>query len=196
MPPTDEYLRPYMVATEKLTGNWWFNFWYSYCYGYETGPEVLYDYAIDLANYVKDVPFFSFLWSTAITHDSLEFPYTIDKPTEKLLRKLHKRDDLIIVFLSDHGMRYGGIRTTTIGKYEENTPFNFIIMPEIFKNNYKKAYSSLLINQNRLTTHFDIHATLVDILNKNYKNEKYLEEPDEKSREMTLFKPVPKTRKC
>lgn len=196
MPPTDEYLRPYMVATEKLTGNWWFNYWYSYCYGYETGTEVLYDYATDLVKYVKDVPIFSFLWSTAITHDSLEFPNTIDKPTEKLLRKLHQREDLIIIFLSDHGMRYGGIRTTTIGKYEENTPFNFLIMPETFKNKYKKAYSSLIINQNRLTTHFDIHATLVDILDKNYKNETYLEEPVEIGREMSLFKPIPKTRKC
>ncbi|CAL4105083.1 unnamed protein product, partial [Meganyctiphanes norvegica] len=196
MQPTDEYLRPFMVATEKFTGNWWLNYWYSYCYGYETSSEVLYDYAIDLANFVKSVPLFSFLWSTGITHDSLEFPFTIDEPTEILLRKLHMRKDLIVIFLSDHGMRYGGIRTTTIGKYEENTPFNFFILPESFKEKYKTAYYSLLENQKRLTTHFDIHKSLVDILDKNYQNETYLAEPVVKDREMSLFKPIPKTRNC
>jgi hypothetical protein len=43
----------------------------------------------------------------------------------------------VLIFLSDHGIRFGAIRKTSVGKLEERLPFMFLIFPDWFlkKNN-------------------------------------------------------------
>ena len=66
-------------------------------------------------------------------------------------------DDTVLMFFSDHGFRFGLIRETMSGKYEDRHPFMHIHMPDKWKN------ENLTVNEHRLTTPFDIHATLKHI---------------------------------
>jgi phosphoglycerol transferase MdoB-like AlkP superfamily enzyme len=71
-------------------------------------------------------------------------------------------DDTVIFFFSDHGIRIGPIRATHSGKVEARLPFMFIHLPTDTKDEYR---DNLNVNQHRWTTTFDIHSTLLHILN-------------------------------
>lgn len=43
-------------------------------------------------------------------------------------------------------------------------PFFSFVFPDWFKHNYKQEYANFMTNMKRLTTPFDVHATLLDIL--------------------------------
>ncbi|CAK9815471.1 hypothetical protein ANTPLA_LOCUS8668 [Anthophora plagiata] len=73
-------------------------------------------------------------------------------------------NDTMIVFLSDHGMRWGPIRNTFVGWYEERLPFLYLWLPEWFRAERPDAYSSVQANQHRLTSPFDLYETLRDVL--------------------------------
>ena len=67
-------------------------------------------------------------------------------------------------FLSDHGIRFGAIRQTYVGKLEERLPFMFLIFPDWFLKKYPNIHRNLQVNSRRLTTPFDIHRTLLNLL--------------------------------
>lgn len=60
--------------------------------------------------------------------------------------------------------RFADVRNTLQGKLEERLPFFSFAFPEWFKQKHKVKYENLQENMERLTTPFDIHATLEDIL--------------------------------
>jgi len=96
-----------------------------------------------------------------LTHDYLNSAGLADPIVAKLLNRLFNQNLLsntILVLFSDHGIRFGPIRQTLSGKLEERLPFMHIFMPDNWRNN------NLSINSNRLTTPFDIHATLTHII--------------------------------
>lgn len=88
----------------------------------------------------------------------------------RLLDKLKRLEnegianDTMIVLLSDHGMRWGPIRNTFVGWYEERLPFLYLWLPEWFREERPEAYSSLRANQRRLISPFDLYETLRDVL--------------------------------
>ncbi|RXG53565.1 hypothetical protein Avbf_09198, partial [Armadillidium vulgare] len=42
----------------------------------------------------------------------------------------------ILFYMSDHGMRFGNFRHTDLGKYEDNLPYLFIVVPEWFRKRF------------------------------------------------------------
>jgi glucan phosphoethanolaminetransferase (alkaline phosphatase superfamily) len=108
--------------------------------------------------------YFAFAFLGRLTHDKLNNAGFTDPIVAKLFNKLFDQNLLsntILVFFSDHGLRFGPIRETLSGKLEERMPFMHLYLPEKWRNKYDKY---LTINQNRLTTPFDIHATLTHII--------------------------------
>ncbi|XP_075749335.1 uncharacterized protein LOC119173010 [Rhipicephalus microplus] len=90
-----------------------------------------------------------------------------DEPFRRHLETLHTSGTLnhtVLVFVSDHGMRFGDNRATYMGKFEDRQPFAFVVFPPWFLQKNPEAAQSLRTNQHHLTTHFDIHATLVELL--------------------------------
>lgn len=65
-------------------------------------------------------------------------------------------------------IRFAEVRNTLQGKLEERLPFFSFVFPDEFKVKYKKEYTNFQENLQRLTTPFDIHATLADILGKDF----------------------------
>lgn len=63
--------------------------------------------------------------------------------------------------------RFTEIRETIQGKQEERLPFFSFAFPESFKKRFSQEYENFVKNSERLTTPFDIHATLKHILGKN-----------------------------
>ena len=65
-----------------------------------------------------------------------------------------------------------------------------IILPELLKQRRPYALESLKQNKDVLTTHFDIHATILDVLNLKHKSNKYKIVGADLPRAMTLLEPV------
>jgi hypothetical protein len=49
----------------------------------------------------------------------------------------------VIIFFSDHGIRFGKVRETFIGKLEERLPFMFLIFPNWFYDKYPNIKQNL-----------------------------------------------------
>ncbi|XP_035722084.1 uncharacterized protein LOC118441589 [Vespa mandarinia] len=165
-PPTDYYLRPYMLASEKLlkSKN---RFNLKYCTGPETSFDRIFNYAMDFAQTFVNVPYFGFFWTNSISHENVNGPSLMDSQMFRKLQILKEEgvlNDTMIVFLSDHGMRWGNIRETFVGWYEERLPFIYIWLPDWFRNENPDAYQALKLNENRLTSPFDLYETFRDIL--------------------------------
>ncbi|KAL6732915.1 hypothetical protein Aduo_003622 [Ancylostoma duodenale] len=67
-----------------------------------------------------------------------------------------------IFFFGDHGPRFGKEAGTSFGHSELNNPFLYVIVPKILRNT--ELAQQLRQNSKELVTHFDIHATLEDVL--------------------------------
>ncbi|XP_054719177.1 uncharacterized protein LOC129228522 [Uloborus diversus] len=191
-PPADYFFRPFTLAIED--GPWWKN---SKTDCFQAKPEIraLFDYLRSFLSTMKERPFFAFTWAARLTHGYLNKAGLADKPSFELLRDINEMGLLntsMLIFMSDHGIRFGGIRKTYIGKIEERMPFLFLSFPPWFLKTYPEIAKYLTINQNRLTTPFDVHETLVDVYQIISKNLDYSSTPYGKS----LFGEIPAERNC
>lgn len=115
--------------------------------------------------------------------------------------------------------RFATVRNTLQGKLEERLPFFSFVFPEWFKAKYSQQYQNFRDNLNMLSTPFDVHATLEDILSKSridcstinglllteaplfpigLQSSSYnkIKKPTPKSRAISLFDKIPKNRSC
>ncbi|KAH9377060.1 hypothetical protein HPB48_011033 [Haemaphysalis longicornis] len=190
--PADYYLRPVIMAMDDSPRNT--KNWESVrCLGPTMPFEELLDYLDRFTRMMGDRPFFSYTWISEITHDSLNSAGYADAPFRRHLQSLRESGVLnrtILVFLSDHGLRFGDVRATYIGKFEDRQPFAFLAFPPWFLSANPEAERSLRVNQQRLTTHFDVHAMLVELLD--YPR---LKKPNT-TYGLSLLHEVPGTRTC
>lgn len=126
--PTDYYLRPWGLAAEdKLKIQ--YKSYLKYCLGFYHYAEYIYQYAIDFATVYKNDPYFGLFWINTFSHNILSDPSAFDSRTKEFLKDLEKKSILenhMVVFLSDHGMRFGKVRELHTGWLEERMPFIFI----------------------------------------------------------------------
>lgn len=164
--PTDYYLRPYMLAAEKvlpikkkhsLT----------FCLGYKHSTDHVYDYALDFATQYRNESFFGLFWTNTFSHNDISDPSSMDQKMKNYMVQLEERgilNDSMVVFFSDHGLRFGPVRHLITGWLEERLPFIFISLPPWFRDEHPEIVEALKINRNRLTNPYDLHMTLKHIL--------------------------------
>ncbi|KAF6214779.1 hypothetical protein GE061_009522 [Apolygus lucorum] len=70
----------------------------------------------------------------------------------------------VLILMSDRGLKQNEFLWTLEGHLEERLPFVHFVFPSWFKKKYKVAMNNMKMNQERLTTPFDLHETLKDIL--------------------------------
>ncbi|XP_054716536.1 uncharacterized protein LOC129225988 [Uloborus diversus] len=162
--PTDYYFRPLALT------------YYNYdpyknghlsCINSQIDGEIMINYLRSFVKTMDARPFFSFIMVSTLTHDSLNKASQADQPIFRLLTEFKKQgvfEKSLFILFSDHGIRFGPIRETYVGKYEERMPFIYINFPQWFLEKHSMQAKYLRQNQNRLTTHFDVHATLVHLL--------------------------------
>ncbi|XP_069698069.1 uncharacterized protein [Periplaneta americana] len=203
--PTDYYSRPYLMQSEddigfdkKLNAK--------LCIGSQMSLSVFLQYISKLAITMASKDFFGFFWGTSLTHDFLNFPSLGDGTYEQFLYNLIETGSLnrtVLIFMSDHGIRWGSIRETYQGRLEERLPFVFFIFPEWFRNKYPTATANLRRNTQRLTTPFDMYETLLDLLNLGQIEQESIQRRSlelgkykQKPRGISLFLPMHKSRTC
>jgi len=86
-------------------------------------------------------------------------------------------------------MRFGSFRETLEGKIEERLPGMFIKIPDEFASQNPQFVQNLRTNQNRLTTPFDLHATLLHAI-------QYPDTPKFSEHQRSLFQPISPHRTC
>lgn len=164
-PPSDYYFRPAAIALEvsKLKKRS-----EEHCFGPRSEFSFILDWVSDFVSYFKDERHFSWTFLSRLTHDQLNYAGYADEPSYDFLHRLYFEkkcmNNTLVIFMSDHGIRFGDILKTYVGKLEERLPFMFLLFPEWFLAKYPKFHKNLLINQYRLTTPFDIFETLKEVL--------------------------------
>ena len=69
------------------------------------------------------------------------------------------------IFPSDHGLRFGRILETTLGRHELSLPLLVFFLPAWFRRQFPSFVANLKTNAgNRLVTPFDLHETLKHLL--------------------------------
>lgn len=164
--PTDYYLRPFALGAEaklKVTKKNSLMM----CLGFQHYADHVYQYGLDFATKYKDDPSFGLFWTNSFSHEDLSMSSAMDTRVKYYLEQLESRgilDSSIVMFFSDHGMRFGPIRNHFIGWLEERLPFFHIWLPEQFRKDHPEIVRSLITNQDRLTSPYDVHVTLKHIL--------------------------------
>ncbi|XP_023941563.2 uncharacterized protein LOC112048308 [Bicyclus anynana] len=200
--PTDYYLHTFINEAERNVGlNKDFNS--LLCMNDKYFYKVLLDYIENLTLTLKSKKLFGFFWEVTMSHDYLNYPMIMDHDYTNLLKRLQTTgylDDTILILVSDHGIRWGKIRSTNQGRLEERLPFVYILTPPTFRNKYRLAHKNLKMNSHRLTTPYDIHATLLDLINLEQIENRMIELRSDQSygtnNGISLFLPVPTNRTC
>lgn len=115
----------------------------------------------------RGYPSFGFFWTNSFSHEDMNFASSMDEKTEELLVYLEENSILensFVIFLSDHGFRFGDFRLTYSGWLEERLPYIYFWVPKWFRNKFHDEYKNFLTNSERLTTPFDVYMTLQHLL--------------------------------
>lgn len=214
-PPADHYLRTYAIAKQRIqpvqtniemfkvlmfleNKNIKLGKYSPLCYK-DRPKHVLHidHYKKFIFTYNKYLKF-AFSWLTEISHDFMNFVELVDDDTFQFFKVLHEKGHLnnsVLVFMSDHGPRNDEIRNTATGRIEERMPLLSIVVPEHLKQRYPHLGKNLEDNEKRLTSPFDLHETLKDILNLNFNKHSDLRTRPY-PRGISLFRSIPKDRSC
>ncbi len=198
--PTDYYLRPFYNEAEGLIGSHKPGNCYL-CIGSRLSLAVLLNYAYKHVHKFGRKKFFGFFWSTSLTHDYFNLPQQGDAVLLSFFKKMREGNLLnntALIVLSDHGLRWGEFRETFQGHLEERLPLLMFVFPPWFRQKYAKAVDNMLGNSKKLTTHFDLHETLLEFANLTGLKEGELERRSSRSsfRSQSLFLPVSASRTC
>lgn len=191
--PSDYYFRPLALAIEnsnfrKKSKN--------HCFGNILEFKYILDWVQDFVTFFKDKPYFSLVFLSRLTHDLLNYAGYADEPSHEFLSKLYQNsstmNNTVLIFMSDHGIRFGGILKTYVGKLEERLPFMFVKFPDWYLKKYPSEAKNLKVNERRLTSPFDMFETLKDILEYNT-GWPVTERP---SPGVSILKEIPENRTC
>ncbi|XP_013118242.2 uncharacterized protein LOC106095555 [Stomoxys calcitrans] len=204
--PTDYYLRPLLMEMERyISSEKTVNV--ALCMGGRRTVDILLEYIRNLLPLMKNEKFFAFFWAVTMTHDLFNMPMLLDEDIKNLLATFDLQGVLnrtIVFLMSDHGIRWGSFRKTYQGMMEERLPLLIALYPSWFKQKYPEAITNLELNAKRLTTPFDLHATMLDLLDLRQieksrikKRTVELNDPETSTfRSISLFLPIPINRTC
>ncbi|KAJ8729267.1 hypothetical protein PYW08_000848 [Mythimna loreyi] len=197
--PTDFYLQPFILETRKLYRNQFYD--YHACMGSKYYYKVLLEYIYGLTQHLELNKLFGMFWEESISHEDLNNPHIMDESYFNFLTDLRQHNYLsktILIFLSDHGMRWGDIMRTEQGRMEGFLPLLGILFPEEFRRQYKLAFENIQQNAHRLTTPYDIHETLLDLLDLGSLEDDMIRKRTKSSvkSKSSLFLPVSTLRNC
>lgn len=187
--PTDHNMRTFYLAAERMYKN---NI--PLCLGSRPRHLNFINWFKDLFSVYRSYRKFFFGFHSEMSHDYNNKVQALDDDLVRLLKDLEDGGHLnstLLILMADHGARYSYIRATTQGKLEERMPYFAFRFPPWFRKQYPQVVKNLEINSQRLTTPFDIHATLHDLLS--YSGPGMA---DLSQRGVSLFREIPKERTC
>ncbi|EGT54935.1 hypothetical protein CAEBREN_20635 [Caenorhabditis brenneri] len=113
----------------------------------------------------KDRPVFAWTWLINIAHNHVDGVARIDQLlVDYFQRNKEKFENSFVLFVSDHGFRFGGHLGSELGRFERDNPYLNIAIPKYYRHKKFGILDTLKTNSLKLQTHFDTRATLLDIL--------------------------------
>ncbi|CAB3383269.1 Hypothetical predicted protein [Cloeon dipterum] len=189
--PTDYYARPFLQNAEEQIGH--LKKWnVKLCSGSRLTVHNLLGYLSKVRQRFAESNWFGLFWSNSVSHDVLTMPHIGDAAFAAAVNAIDFNRTALL-FISDHGMRWGPIRDTYQGWLESCLPAAYMVLPPWFEKLYPEAVRNLRQNAaSRLTTPFDLHATLTDLIHP----DKGLKHPRTTIRGISLFRSIPENRTC
>ena len=187
--PVDHYMRPFYLQAEKQ-----YSAHKRHCLGSVPRHLNMINWARDFFHMYANKPKFSFIFHSEFTHGGFSEVRVVDDDLKAFLESLEEAGFLnstILILMADHGARFHAVRQTVQGKYEERMPYFGFRFPPWFERKYPDAMRNFRLNTNRLTTPYDIHETLANLLE--YTGSKTV---DVKQRGISLFNEIPNERTC
>ncbi|CAG5127017.1 unnamed protein product [Candidula unifasciata] len=167
----------------------------NYCAGNQVEMNFLLDYVLLFLDTFQGNPVFSVAMFTKPTHDNPTDAKMFDEHLLNFYKSLNQSGHLnksLLVSFSDHGVRWGPLRDSKNGVFEGRTPYTILTFPDWFLEKYPDVAANLKVNTRRLTSHFDTHATLLDLLY--FKSNTSLLSKSRRS--ISLFHKIPWDRTC
>jgi len=177
----------------------------TYCLGARNQIQLLLNYTLKQVRAMNRYHenFITFSWGVTLSHELINEPQQADPLYHSLLRTFQDEEILnntFLIFLSDHGLRFGDFLLSEQGRIEGKLPALFFVAPDWFRHKYSSAMRNLRDNQNRLLTTLDIHATLLDLADLSQIEDEVIAarsnniKTEEKG--ISLFLPLPDNRSC
>ena len=210
-PPTDHYMRPFYLGLEEEKGRISndvqlflenqkikVNKGSTFCYGNKPLFQIQTEYLKQFIHHYSKKRKFAFSFLNEISHEYPNFLEYGDETVLDLLKWMKREGHLqnsAFVLFSDHGARIDKIRNTFVGRIEDRMPVLELVLPEHLKSKFPDLHANLLKNTDRLSTHFDSHQTIEDILYQRFKNPT-VSFVDNRLRSISLFRELPVDRSC
>ncbi|KAI8772315.1 hypothetical protein BgiBS90_026795 [Biomphalaria glabrata] len=169
--PTDHYMRYFWQSQRESHLNSYCS--QKYCTGGTPNHQFLLQYLEDFFYKYQNISRFAVGFSGELSHDDINPSQYLDPDLKEFFQRLQKKGHLnntVLIVFSDHGSRRGKVRRTLQGKIEERLPFFAIYFPMWFQKKYPDMYKNVKENRQRLTSPFDVHETLFDILDLSHKS--------------------------
>ncbi|XP_052815387.1 uncharacterized protein LOC128242322 [Mya arenaria] len=215
-PPTDHYMRNFWLALEEQAAKVgvdtlksmlypleWTNLKSQgaltarrLCYKDEFRYKILLNYLKQFMTVYKSKQRYALTMVNSVAHQVDNFVSYADEGYLDILKWLKENGHLkntMLVFFSDHGSRLERIRNTLVGRLEDRMPVLHVVLPDHIKHKYPHIHNNLIVNKDRLISHWDVYKTLEDVLNGNFKAKTdFLEKPGG----ISLFREIPPGRSC
>lgn len=142
---------------------------------------------------------FGFTVISDIAHEEPTLFSSVDNDLSQFLRNFKAKgalENTLLIVMSDHGSRFTALRRTYQGKIEERLPLMAIVLPDKLKKARPDVETFLWNNADVLTTPFDIHTTILDVVGLSHLSSTYIVPGSDLPRGMSLLKPIPQSRSC
>lgn len=200
--PVDHYFHTMMTSAEFYIGHKMPEDT-QICLGPRLAIQVLLAYAEKFATSLKilDTPFFGVFWSRSLTQRMTRIPVQMDVVYENFLRNLAENgvlDNTFVILMSDQGVSWELTKTKQKEYVALRQPFVSILVPSWFQDSYQSAMTNLRNNQLKLVTAFDLHETMMNLLQihtiSNEGLDKKMMKPSPRGE--SLFLPISNNRTC
>jgi len=173
------------------------------CFQHQSSHDILTDSILKASVAFQHRLFFQFVWLTSGTHDCAQGAKLAEEPVHRLLTTLaqeHLLNNTVFILMSDHGMTFGNYVQLEQGMLESRMPMLNIVFPPWFRAKYSLAVGNVEKNSRRLSTPFDLHAMLLDLLNTEGIKDGAIRRRQSRhyanQRGISLFLEIPKNRTC
>uniref|UniRef100_A0A2C9K0A8 Uncharacterized protein n=1 Tax=Biomphalaria glabrata TaxID=6526 RepID=A0A2C9K0A8_BIOGL len=187
--PVDHYYRTFTMAFLQENNT-------KECLGSTPKSTALLEYVADVFHaYPLSRRKWMLSFLSELSHDAQNLALSqLDAEMYRHIKKLHTEnylDNALFIMFADHGARFTRLRNVEQGKLEERLPYFGMRFPKWFVKKYPEILRNVQINSKRLTTPFDVHETLLDILH--WTGD---QRGDLTKRGISLFREIPSSRTC
>ncbi|XP_056008094.1 uncharacterized protein LOC125667497 isoform X2 [Ostrea edulis] len=211
--PCLHYMRPFYLAMDKLglpntnqalltleNNNIHLGQRSALCVGNTPKHKMMMNYYKQFIEMYGNKRKFALSWLNELTHQFDNLVQLADRDIMlffKWLKESGRLANSILILMSDHGIMQKAIKNTLAGRTENRMPLFAIVIPPSMKSKYPHIHDNLQTNTQRLTSAFDAHETLVDVLESNFvRSMDSVNEGKKLPRGISLFREIPERRSC